>query len=55
MQPRAARGAGAGILGTQTTVWDTQEDMAMCGIGAIVSLATLSRWHNRQIGRFSPP
>lgn len=37
------------FLGTQGDPWDTQWDMLMCLIGAIVSLAVLSRVHDRQI------
>ena len=37
------------FLGTQGDVWDTQKDMAFCGIGAIVALLTLSTWHNAQL------
>jgi putative membrane protein len=44
-------GGSTAFLGTQGDVWDTQEDMAMCGIGAIVSLVTMSRWHNQQLRR----
>ena len=39
------------FLGTQGYAWDTQSDMAMALLGAIVALATLSRWHDRQIKR----
>jgi putative membrane protein len=44
-------GGSTAFLGTQGDPWDTQEDMAMCGVGAVVSLATLSRWHDRQLSR----
>ncbi|MCE9679304.1 DUF2238 domain-containing protein [Shewanella sp. AS1] len=37
------------FLGTQGYVWDTQSDMAMALLGAIVCVITLSRWHNRQL------
>lgn len=37
------------FLGTQGDPWDTQWDMATCLIGAIVSLATLGRVHDRQL------
>jgi putative membrane protein len=40
------------FLGTQGDPWDTQEDMAMCGIGAVASLLLLSRLHERQLHRF---
>jgi putative membrane protein len=39
------------FLGTQGDVWDTQEDMATALVGAVVALVTLSRVHDRQMGR----
>jgi putative membrane protein len=39
------------FLGTQGYVWDTQSDMLLAGIGAVLALATLSRLHNHQIAR----
>jgi len=39
--------AADAFLGTQGDVWDTQWDMFMCLIGAAVSLALLSRLHDR--------
>ncbi|MCB2226742.1 MAG: DUF2238 domain-containing protein [Desulfarculaceae bacterium] len=45
-------GSGAeDFLGTQGYVWDTQSDMALCLLGAIVALLCLSRLHNRQLAR----
>lgn len=45
-----ALGQGAdAFLGTQGDPWDTQWDMTMCLIGAAVSLALLSRLHDRQL------
>jgi putative membrane protein len=45
-----AAGEGAeAFLGTQGDVWDTQWDMQMALIGAIVALLTLSRVHDRQL------
>jgi len=41
--------AATDFLGTQGDVWDTQWDMACCGIGAVLSLALLSRLHDRQL------
>ena len=35
------------FLGSQSDVWDTQEDMATCLVGSIVSVLTLSRFHDR--------
>jgi len=37
------------FLGTQGYVWDTQSDMAFALLGAVVSLALLTREHGRQI------
>jgi putative membrane protein len=36
-------------LAFQGDVWDTQKDMAMCFVGAIIALLTLSRSHDRQL------
>jgi putative membrane protein len=41
--------AGDAFLGTQGDVFDTQKDMAMALVGAVVSLLTLSRFHDRQL------
>ena len=47
-----ATGEGAdAFLGTQGDPWDTQWDMMLALIGAIVSLVLLSRWHNLQLHR----
>jgi putative membrane protein len=43
--------AADAFLGTQGDPWDTQEDMAMAAIGAIVALVTLPRIHDRQLAR----
>ncbi|KQO08212.1 DUF2238 domain-containing protein [Sphingomonas sp. Leaf242] len=43
-----AQGADA-FLGTQGDPWDTQWDMLMCLVGAILALLLLSRVHDRQI------
>ncbi len=37
------------FLGTQGYVWDTQSDMFMALVGAIISLLLLSRFHDRQL------
>lgn len=43
-------GEGAeAFLGTQGYVWDTQSDMALALLGAITSLLTLGRLHDRQL------
>jgi len=39
------------FLGTQGYIWDTQSDMGMALLGAIVSLLVLSRLHDRQINQ----
>ena len=37
------------FLGTQGYIWDTQSDMAMALLGAIVGLLSLGRFHDRQL------
>ncbi len=47
-----AIGQGAdAFLGTQGDVWDTQSDMGMACVGALVAVLVLARWHDRQIAR----
>ena len=46
----AGQGADA-FLGTQGDPWDTQSDMAMALIGALVAQLALGRWHARLIAR----
>lgn len=41
--------AADAFLGTQGYAWDTQSDMAFAGFGAMLALATLGRWHDRQL------
>lgn len=41
--------AAAAFLGTQGDVWDTQWDMFMAFIGAILAQLLLARWHDRQL------
>ena len=41
------------FLGTQGYVWDTQSDMLLALIGAIVALAFFSSWHDRQLARLN--
>ncbi len=41
------------FLGTQGYVWDTQSDMMMALIGAVTALVLLSRFHDKQLKRFS--
>ncbi len=35
------------FLGTQGYIWDTQSDMLMALVGALVAVVTLRRWHDR--------
>ncbi len=52
----AAVGLGQGaeqFLGTQGDSWDTQSDMLMALIGAVVALITCSRWQNRQMEKLN--
>jgi putative membrane protein len=37
------------FLGTQGDPWDTQSDMGMAFLGALVAMLVLARWHDRQI------
>ena len=39
------------FLGTQGYIWDTQSDMGLALLGAIIGLLTLSRLHDRQLAR----
>ena len=41
--------AAEAFLGTQGYVWDTQSDMFLAMLGAILALALLSRAHDRQL------
>lgn len=54
-----ALGAGADdFLGTQGDPWDTQKDMAMAWLGAMLAQALLARRHDRQLQRLpgaAPP
>ena len=45
-----AKGDHAGtLLATQGDIWDTQKDMALCLVGAVISLVTLSKLHDRAL------
>jgi putative membrane protein len=44
---QATGSAGDAFLGTQGDVWDTQKDMALALAGAVISLLTLSKLHDR--------
>jgi putative membrane protein len=46
--------AAEAFLGTQGDVWDTQWDMQLALLGAIVALLTLSRVHDRELSRRTP-
>ncbi|MEP6744110.1 MAG: DUF2238 domain-containing protein [Gemmatimonadota bacterium] len=48
------QGADA-FLGTQGDPWDTQSDMAMALVGALVAMFLLARWHDRQLAALAPP
>ena len=37
------------FLGTQGYVWDTQSDMALAFVGAVLALVLLSKMHDRQL------
>ena len=50
-----AGGAATDFLGTQGDVWDTQWDMQLALIGAIVSLVTLSKLQDRQLAAMGEP
>lgn len=41
------------FLGTQGDPWDTQADMALALLGAVLAQALLSRWHDRQLQALS--
>jgi putative membrane protein len=43
--------AAEAFLGTQGYVWDTQSDMAMALLGAVLSLLSLGRYHDRAMER----
>lgn len=50
-----AMGQGADeFLGTQGDPWDTQSDMLFAFIGATTAMVSLSRLHDRLIGRMKP-
>ena len=47
-----ALGQGAEeFLGTQGDPWDTQKDMALAWVGAMLAQWLLARWHDRQLAR----
>jgi putative membrane protein len=44
-------GGASEFLGTQGDVWDTQWDMFLATLGAVLAQVTLSRLHDRQLGQ----
>ncbi len=48
-----SREAAEAFLGTQGYAWDTQSDMALALVGAVVALSSLSRVQDRQIRRLT--
>jgi putative membrane protein len=44
--------AAESFLGTQGDVWDTQKDMALAFIGAMLAQLMLGRVHDRQLARY---
>ena len=42
---------GDKFLGTQGDIWDTQWDMFLALVGAVITLALFGRWHERQLGK----
>ena len=47
----AVGGDAEAFLATQGDIWDTQSDMGLALLGAIFSLLTLSKLHDRQLNR----
>jgi putative membrane protein len=45
----ASKGAADSFLGTQGYIWDTQSDMFLALVGAIIALLLLSGVHDRQL------
>ncbi|MBI2213387.1 MAG: DUF2238 domain-containing protein [Acidobacteria bacterium] len=43
--------AAEAFLGTQGDVWDTQKDIALALVGAVIAQLTLGRLHDRQLQR----
>jgi putative membrane protein len=41
--------AAESFLGTQGYIWDTQSDIFLAGVGAVLALLTLGRMHDRQL------
>lgn len=47
--------AADAFLGTQGYIWDTQSDMALALLGAVLALTCFSRLHDRQLQPFINP
>ena len=45
--------AAESFLGTQGYAWDTQSDMAWALSGALLALALLGRWHDKQLAKLA--
>lgn len=43
------------FLGTQGYMWDTQSDMALALVSAVTSILLLTKEHDRQLARRTPP
>jgi putative membrane protein len=41
------------FLGTQGYIWDTQSDMALALLGAIIAIIVLAKYHDRQLAKIS--
>ncbi|MBA6389871.1 DUF2238 domain-containing protein [Colwellia sp. BRX10-3] len=41
------------FLGTQGYIWDTQSDMALALLGAIISIIVLAKYHDKQLAKMS--
>jgi len=41
------------FLGTQGYIWDTQSDMALALLGAIISIIVLAKYHDRQLAKIN--
>ena len=51
-----ALGQGADeFLGAQGDPWDTQKDMALAWLGAMLAQVLLARWHDRDLARLPAP
>lgn len=45
--------AAEDFLGTQGDPWDTQTDMALALVGAMLAVLMMSRWHDRSMARLA--